>query len=199
MGDSEGGNRENIKQKRLVFCTMEDKIDSTDIRWVIDKLYGDLFFYRNQRENCKKWCVTIWFATLIALASGKIAIDINISLFLLIAPIIIFWVIEAIYAGITIIINKQIGAAEESFERGLYNRKELAKHLVMSGRSNFKFKHKISALLKGAFFTETVFLFYIVLIIGSIIFCLLLQNQGIISKFGSDINLNTKLSQSHLE
>jgi|GEM_PF-6453660 len=196
IGDSEGGGRGNIEQQLLFFCTMGDKIDSTDIRWVIDKLYDDLFFYRNQRENCKKWSVTIWLATLIALASGKIAIDINISLSLLIAPIIIFWIIEAIYAGITIIISEQIEAAEELFERGLNNRKELAKHLTMSGRSNFKFKHKIFALLKGAFFTETVFLFYILLIVSSITFCLLFQNQEIISSPEKDINQNTIQSQS---
>ena len=158
---------------------MSGTLDSSEIRWIIDNLVKDLLFYRDQRANCHKWCISIWIASIIALATGKLQIQFTGALLVLLAPIGLFWLLEGMYGGITIIINGHIREAEKSFASGHFDRTTVARFMLISGRDRYGFRQKLLAFINALFKVETVFLFYGVISIVSCGFCLLFQSIGL--------------------
>jgi uncharacterized membrane protein len=55
--------------------------------------------YQDHRSKVKNWCITIWIATITIIATKLINYSSVLLITIILPPVIMFWIIEAMYDG----------------------------------------------------------------------------------------------------
>jgi hypothetical protein len=72
-----------------------------DVQKQLDRVTVDYQSRVGQRHEIRKLSVTVWLAVLVAVASQKLALSTGGNMVLLMAPVIMFWLLETLQASIT--------------------------------------------------------------------------------------------------
>lgn len=138
-------------------CLIEDKLKH---------LHSLVELYQEHRARAKQWCVTIWMATAVAIATQRHSIPSRIAWVIFLGPICMFWLLEGMYdaairmfyvyhkqLALRLVADKRDGSQTEDFD------------IVGGVYRNMSSREKTVALLNGLFITKTVIVFYLSLII----------------------------------
>ena len=140
----------------------------------LERLYTNISEDRARCFAIRQWCVTVWLGTLAALASGKLSITIRQALFLTIASVVMFWILDG-FQHVFVRINS---TRARELEAILANPSTIdtfgLRHFCVSGYKEIAYRTKMRHFVRTLFLNETVFFFYLLLLVGSLTFVFLL-------------------------
>ncbi len=146
-------------------------MEKSDVEKQLDRVTEDYQNRLSQRYLVRNFNITVWVAVLIAIATDKLNISIcnNINYFLLIIPLIMFWIFELILTSIIQRRESFICNLEEIlFEDDLKGKKHIDISYISKDRNRNLFR-KFIGLVDAFFSLDTSNVFYIIQIIASII------------------------------
>ncbi len=143
-------------------------LNEDDIRFQLDRYYRGIENTKSDRQNIRKWCLTIWLAILGMILTGKLDMAGLIKYIVAILPIVVFWFFEAITATHTLLLESRAAKLEEySFTKvDLPNPMD---HFYVSGHYSVPFGEKIGFFVAALIKLETIVFFYTPLILLSVV------------------------------
>lgn len=117
----------------------------------------------------KNWCITVWIAILIGIFIKKAISEGSITLIVLVLPILLFWILESIYAAGMILLVSFESEIEKRIVEKNFSIENTSDIMLTSMFKAISFKQKLIAVLKAAFTLETILFFYLILLILSLI------------------------------
>ena len=126
----------------------------------LDYFYRNIEADRGRRLATRNWFITIWTAVLIAVSSNRLGIQGIAKLFLLVTPVISFWLLETL-SQIFVVLNSEraekleIRLMEDNFKEPLTR-----SDFLVAGWNEITYTQKIKAFLKNLFQLESVWVFY---------------------------------------
>ncbi len=127
------------------------------------------------RTSIRNWCITIWLAMLAVIGTGKLAINVNQSLALSVTPVFLFWLMECFHHTFITTNEERATTLERMLAGNDFGALSPSKHFFVSGYASITFKQKMRALLKAMFTKESVWVFYLLLCVGSFAFVVILR------------------------
>ena len=135
----------------------------------IDKSYTD-------RSGTKKWCLTVWVACL-TLSTKIENFPYCQSLSILLVAVFIFWYLDAMQAGYGKNLSDKAMKMEQILSQGFNNEiNDPLQYFYITGRNTEKI-NKIKSTIYAMFCMETVFAFYLLLIMASFLFLGFIHNK----------------------
>ena len=156
------------------------KLEKQDVLWQIDKLVNDQWHYRDMRSSIKKWCVTVWLATVVAISTDDLALPLYGAGALLFVPLLSFWTLEGIYGAIDRLQAKHISDLEERLAREDFEYDVPSDVLFVSRNQSSTLREKAKLFVLAFFFSETVSAIYILLIVASTLFLWYFSSVGML-------------------
>lgn len=138
-------------------------VDRDDVFWFLGKIVDDQWYYRDQRSSIKKWCITIWFASVASVASGTVTTPLFGAMLIIYVPLGFFWILEGFYGGIVVIKGRQIRGIESRIWTGDFTFDAPEEIFLSLGDVRPSLPEKLRAFLYALFFAETVWLLYFLL------------------------------------
>lgn len=130
-------------------------------------------FFRH-RTTIKNWAITIWFALLAIIIAKPLPLNTIVILAILTAPVFLFWFFQAVYTAIANLNIQQGMEIEQRIADKNLSIDKISDVFIFSRYRRFSISEKIIAFLRGAFTQETTLIFYIALLISSVLFVFLL-------------------------
>jgi hypothetical protein len=143
------------------------------IKFQLDHIYRSIDNTRDGRQAIKKWALTAWLAILVAFVSKKLLVEINDQLVVLIISVAMFWFYEGLSSVHTLLFEQRARSLEKLLVNQEIEDYEPMSLFVVSGHRYISLKTKLALFYSGCFKLETIFLFYLALMIVGITFILL--------------------------
>jgi len=117
----------------------------------------------------RKWAITVWLAIIISIASNKIIVIEIVESLIVLLPVVMFWLLEG-QQQMWMIIDGQKAKQIEEFIAGYKTGQKLPLvYFYASSYGSFSYQQKIKLYLKALFLTERLFLFYLLVLVISIL------------------------------
>ncbi|GEM_PF-3646108 len=140
----------------------------------IDFWYDNIQNSRRAQLTMRNWCITLVFAIIIALSTGELKIVGYLQYIVITLPILLFWFIESLQNSMERISICKVEILEKLMCQETIP--ELNTDMFyISLRTNVSLKQKINLLIKSIFTTETIVLFYLLLLAGVFVLIFLLS------------------------
>lgn len=145
------------------------QVTEETVKWELTHLRRKYDTFFKQTATVKSWCITIWIAILIATMTGRITPDKTQKLLILVIPVVLFWLLEAIYASnMTLLVQNQM-QLEERIAKREFSIEKTSDIFVSSRFTENTFFDKCIAFLRAFFTFETIVLFYSVILLTSVV------------------------------
>ncbi len=141
----------------------------------LEQLYGAIGRERARTSDRRNWCITVLLACLAASASGKIEVTSLQAIALPIMPIVLFWLLDGFYCSFILRHQSRAADIERAITNETYNSIDPTECFWISGYDKIGFKEKVGYLLAALFVHESVSVFYLVLLVGTIVFRVVLR------------------------
>lgn len=149
-----------------------------DIQAAIDtqlkQFYANIARERDNQLKVRTWSITIWLALITLLSSDKLSINISTSVFILVFTNIIFWAIEGLHHSMVLIDGKKVRKLEELLTKDKLPNNIPLTFFYSNAYDILSRREKIKTFVTACLFSETVVLYYLIMIFISVIFMLFL-------------------------
>ena len=139
------------------------------VKFQLENIYKSIDLTRSNRQNIKKWCLTVWLAIVVAIMTERIPSSGSYSFFILNIAIVVFWLYEGINSVHTLLFEERARMLETLLISGEYSVANPEKYFAVYGNQYITLNDKSRKFLIGCFRMETIFVFYVVLIILSLL------------------------------
>ena len=136
----------------------------------LDSVYAEIRNHLDDSIKSRNWCVTVWMAALAAVAYGKIELNQYQKIILPLAPIFLFWVVEAFHHTFAVLHIRLAEKVERALaEDNLESVQNSELYLIIAFRQ-YSAGRKLNALIKSLFVRESVIFFYLLLTLITCVF-----------------------------
>jgi hypothetical protein len=140
----------------------------------LEQMYKAIGDDESRKVSIRNWCITVWLAGLTAIGSGKLIINMYQAFLLSTLPVCMFWLLECLQ-HMFVSINEERAQFLESFLLSNSISSLIPSDLTfVAGYRSVRYSKKIKFLFQ-TIVRESVLLFYLLLLVGSISFIILLK------------------------
>lgn len=140
----------------------------------LEQYYNWIISDKNQSVTTRCWCVTVWIATVAFVSSNKVHLDSLGFTIIIHLPVLLFWILDGFQNSFITLNEQQAQRIEEALALDNVENVDLLKHLLMSSHNNTSFFSKVRVLFSCLFLQETIFFFYLILLIASVVMTMLI-------------------------
>ena len=136
----------------------------------LDSVYSEIRNHLDDSMKSRNWCVTVWMAALAAVAYGKIELNEYQKIILPLAPIFVFWIVEAFHHTFAVLHIRLAERVETALAENKLNTLKKNELFLIIAFRQYSAGRKIDALIKSLFVRESVIFFYLLLTIITFVF-----------------------------
>ena len=129
-------------------------------------LNGEDMLFKYQ-GSIKTWAVTVWVAVLAAIGTQRIVLTRPMALFVLSAPIILFWFLDGVHGGQRILLREHGVELERRIATKDEELSDLADVFVLSKHLSDQFSTKMRAFLEALILVASNTGFYVGLLVAT--------------------------------
>lgn len=157
------------------------RTNQVEIQSVIDnqlkQFYASISREHENRGKVRNWSVTLWVALIALFSSGRININGNLPLLILLFINVIFWGLESMHLSLIVINSRKVKKLEAILASGKLPDNLPLDLFYSNSDSMFTTKEKIKIYIQSFFLRETVTVYHLAMILGSIIFVLAMKQN----------------------
>ena len=140
----------------------------------LDHFYRSVEADRGRRIATRNWFITTWTAVLIAVSSNRLGIQGIAKLFLLVTPIITFWLLEMLTHTHVALNRERAKELEIRLMKDEFSEPLTRTNFLVAGWDDVTYRQKVETYLKSLFQVESVWVFYCTALLCSIGFAVFL-------------------------
>lgn len=135
---------------------------------LLAKLYDEIWRNREASTKIRNWCITVWMASLAFVLSPKSSLNPSQAHLFPLMPVLVFWILDALqhsFVEIHFQTARNIELALAREDTSSLDEEECYFHLNFEMIS---FGAKLKAFGKAMFVRETVAVFYLILLLSTV-------------------------------
>ena len=146
-----------------------------DVMKQVDILLEERKMLLNHRATIKNWSMTIWVAIVLATSSQQLTVSAEKSLLLMVIAVLLFWILESMYAAGTYFFHQHMLAIEGYLSKENDDSEFPGELFVYTRFHKNTLKEKIFVFTKCFFTLQSLNMIYILLLLSSFIFYVVLK------------------------
>lgn len=161
---------------------MDEESNQMDKRDFLEKQLNNYYSWiisdKSQSVTTRSWCITVWsFSVALLITSDKVNLSHLHVAIIIYLPVLLFWLLDGFQNSFIDSNEQHAKTIEEMLVSEDLEKIDLSEHLLISSHINMKFFSKVKSLLSALFLRETVFVFYLMLFVASLVLAILEANN----------------------
>jgi hypothetical protein len=142
----------------------------------LDQYYKHIEADRAKKISARTWFITVWIALLALIGSEKLEFSNIAAVFLIVVPVILFWIIESLSQAFIRINEDRAIVLEKMLTSKTIENSSISEDIfIISGWKNLSYKMKVKTFLFAFMQSESIIIFYIPVMIFTLIFLSILR------------------------
>jgi hypothetical protein len=144
----------------------------------LNHYYSWIISDKSRSVTIRSWSITVWiFSMALLLTLEKVNLSL-LSLVIIYLPLFLFWILDGFQNSFIESNERQAKRIEQMLVSEDLEKVDLSEYLLISSHINRKFFSKVKSLLAALFLRETVFVFYFILFVASLVLVILEANKS---------------------
>ncbi|MEQ9370975.1 MAG: hypothetical protein RIG63_18395 [Coleofasciculus chthonoplastes F3-SA18-01] len=145
----------------------------------LDHYYSWILNDKRQSVMTRCWCVTVWTAMVVLITLSQLNLSPWRFIIIINLPVFLFWMLDGFQNSFTNLNEQHAMSIEQALVSDKLEGFELGEHLLISSHNHTPFFFKVRAFLASIFLQETLFLFYLMLFLASVVLVMLLPTTPV--------------------